>query len=195
MLADESIPWRTVSVEGAGQVHTLTYKSLPQVLWRSGTRDRVMRLFVLNPIRYRPRVGAMLRYRKPAYLITTDLGTPDPDLLQAYVGRSRSTTGTRGTCWELGRRRFGPTERHGEFRSFRSRCAPCCCWLHWPRSDPSAPRRTRRSRSRAGCRARARRRWMSWPREELLEVAIATVSDSEVGPQPWRSAPQGVRDP
>lgn len=64
-------------MQGADHMHTRTYKSLPQVLWRNGTRDRVIRLVVLKPI----------RYRKPAYLITTDLETPDAELLQAYFDR------------------------------------------------------------------------------------------------------------
>ena len=61
VLSDESVPWRTVKVYGAGRVHDLVYKSIPRVLWRNGTRDRVMRLFVIRPLRYRARVGGTLR--------------------------------------------------------------------------------------------------------------------------------------
>lgn len=87
VLADESVPWRTVKVYGAGRVHDLVYKAIPRVLWRNGTRDRAMRLFVIRPLRYRARVGGPLLYRDPAYLLTTDLTTPDPALLQAYFDR------------------------------------------------------------------------------------------------------------
>lgn len=87
VLSDDRIPWRMVWVQGAGKMHALTYKCLPEVLWRNGTRDRVMRLFVLMPIRYRPHLGSKLRYRQPAYLITTDRTTADGELLQAYFDR------------------------------------------------------------------------------------------------------------
>lgn len=87
ILADEQVPWRTVKVYGAGRVHDLVYKSIPYVLWKNGTRDRPMRLFVIRPLRYRPRVGSRLLYRDPAYLLTTDTATLDPVLLQAYFDR------------------------------------------------------------------------------------------------------------
>lgn len=87
MLADEQIPWKQEKVFGAGKLHDLDYKVMDRVLWRSGTRDRQLRLFVIRPLRYRPRIGARLLYRDPAYLLTTDLVSPDKALLQAYFDR------------------------------------------------------------------------------------------------------------
>lgn len=87
VLSDPKIAWQTAKVYGAGKVHDLTYKSVSRVLWRSGTQDRPLRLFVIRPLRYRPRVGAHLLYRDPAYLLTTDLDAPDAVLLQAYFDR------------------------------------------------------------------------------------------------------------
>lgn len=87
MLSGDSIPSRKEKVFGAGKIHDLEYKVIDRVLWRSGTRDRLLRLFVIRPLRYRPRIGARLMYRDPAYLLTTDLVSSDKALLQAYFDR------------------------------------------------------------------------------------------------------------
>jgi len=199
VLADDTIPWRTVSVQGAGNVHTLTYKSLPQVLWRSGTRDRVMRLFVLSPIRYRPRVGAKLRYRKPAYLITTDLQTADPDLLQAYFDRWEIEVNHRDEKDLLG---VGQAQVWSEGATWRVPQFQVAVYAMLLLASLAAfgPKRTEAYAPRP--------KWRNTPsprpstldvlallREELLEVAIATVSGGEVGPAPWRSASRGIRAP
>lgn len=86
LLSDER-SWQTVRVFGAGRIHELNYKVIENVLWRSGTRDKCLRLFVIRPLRYRPRVGARLLYRDPAYLLTTDLQSPHELILQAYFDR------------------------------------------------------------------------------------------------------------
>lgn len=87
MLADATVPERRAKVFGAGKVHDLRYKVVERVLWRSGTRTQLLRLFVIAPVRYRPRIGGRLLYRDPAYLLTTDLTSPDEVLLQAYFDR------------------------------------------------------------------------------------------------------------
>lgn len=87
MLADATIPDKQAKVFGAGKVHDLKYKVVERVLWRSGMRTRILRLFVIAPLRYRPRVGARLLYRDPAYLLTTNLTSADEVLLQAYFDR------------------------------------------------------------------------------------------------------------
>ncbi len=87
MLSDDKIPWKQEKVFGAGKIHDLEYKAIDRVLWRSGTRDRQLRLFVIRPLHYRPRIGAHLLYRDPAYLLTTDLVSSDKTLLQAYFDR------------------------------------------------------------------------------------------------------------
>lgn len=56
----------------------------------SGTGGRDVRLVVIAPLAYRPRQGAKLLYRDPAYLICTDPQLPlNPDAsgLQAYLWR------------------------------------------------------------------------------------------------------------
>ncbi|MHB1980625.1 MAG: transposase [Sulfobacillus sp.] len=59
VLADQTIPWRTARVFGAGRVHELTYKTVAPVLWRSGTKDKLLRLFVIRPLRYRRESAAL----------------------------------------------------------------------------------------------------------------------------------------
>ncbi len=87
ILADDTFGWKGDLVYGAGRIHNVLYKTVSRVLWRSGTRDRPLRLFAIKPLSYRPRVGSRLYYRDPAYLLTTDLVTPDNVLLQAYFDR------------------------------------------------------------------------------------------------------------
>lgn len=85
--SDDRFPWQFALIFGAGRIHNVRYKVIERVLWRSGTRDRPLRLFVIAPLSYRPRVGAKLLYRDPAYLLTTDLVSPHELLLQAYFDR------------------------------------------------------------------------------------------------------------
>jgi hypothetical protein len=87
ILSDPKIPWHTAKVYGAGKIHDLHFKTIDRVLWRSGTRDRLLRLYVIQPLSYRPRIGARLMYRDPAYLLTTDLTSDDELLLQVYFDR------------------------------------------------------------------------------------------------------------
>jgi hypothetical protein len=87
MRTDDRIPYQTAQVFASGRVHQLAYKEIAPVLWRSGTRGRPMRLFILRPLRYRLTVRGRLLYRDPAYLLTTDLHTPAEVLLQAYFDR------------------------------------------------------------------------------------------------------------
>lgn len=87
LLADTTVPWRTASIFGAGRLHSLNYKVMGPVLWRSGSKDQPLRLFVIRPLRYRPRIGARLLYRDPAFLLTTDLTSPEDVVLQAYFDR------------------------------------------------------------------------------------------------------------
>ena len=84
---DSSIPWQTVPVHAAGRVHKFQIKTLAPLLWRKAGAKRSLRLAVIRPLGYRPRKGGRLLYRKPAYLICTDLDLPLEKLLQYYVWR------------------------------------------------------------------------------------------------------------
>lgn len=83
---DPAVPWQKVRAFAAGQVFDFDVKAIGPVRWRgAGTRD--LRLMIVRPLAYRPRKGAHLLYRNPAYLLCTD---PQLDLataLQAYLWR------------------------------------------------------------------------------------------------------------
>jgi hypothetical protein len=83
---DDSIPWRGVEAFAAGKTHTFDVKTVSAVRWK-GTGNRDIRLVVVRPLAYRPRKGAKLLYRDPAYLICTDAALPLESLLQAYLWR------------------------------------------------------------------------------------------------------------
>jgi hypothetical protein len=86
MRQDESIAWRQVKAFGAGKHHLFDVKVMPEVRW-IGTGSRTAQVAVVRPLAYRPRKGARLLYRDPAYLICTDPDMPLEDLLQAYLWR------------------------------------------------------------------------------------------------------------
>ena len=83
---DERVVWTTVKAYAAGCVHDFEVKTLESVRW-SGTGNIDVRLLVIRPLAYRPRKGARLLYRDPAYLICTDPQLPLETLLQAYLWR------------------------------------------------------------------------------------------------------------
>jgi hypothetical protein len=83
---DNSIPWSRVEAFGAGKLHSFEVKTVAPVRW-SGTGNRDVRLVVISPLAYRPRKGAKLLYRDPAYLICTGPQLPLSQLLQTYLWR------------------------------------------------------------------------------------------------------------
>lgn len=83
---DESIPWQTVRAFAAGKWHEFNIKTMAPVRWKS-SRDRDMLIVIVKPLAYRPRKGARLLYRQPAYLICSDTQLPLEQLLQAYLWR------------------------------------------------------------------------------------------------------------
>jgi hypothetical protein len=84
---DPTIEWQSARVYAAGKVHTMRYKTVSPLLWRTAGADRPLRLLVIAPLAYRPSLRSRVLYRHPAFLICTD---PDPDpeqVLKAYVSR------------------------------------------------------------------------------------------------------------
>ena len=65
--------------------YPVRYKEVNPVLWKNGTKARLMRLLVLQPIRHGPK--GKRGYSRPGYLFTTDLGESAHTLIQAYLCR------------------------------------------------------------------------------------------------------------
>lgn len=85
--SDETIPWQRVSAFAAGKVHDFRIKTLGPVLWRKAGADKAVRIIVIAPLSYRLRQGARLLYRRPAFLLCTDVDLPLEQLLQYYLWR------------------------------------------------------------------------------------------------------------
>lgn len=83
----DDYPWLETPIFGAGRVHSLRHKVVPNVLWRSGTLTKLLRLIIIAPLGYRPTKKSRMLYRDPAYLLTTDLTSPINTLIQAYFDR------------------------------------------------------------------------------------------------------------
>ena len=83
---DDAIPWEKVEAYAAGTRHLFEVKSIPAARW-VGTGNHTVRILVIRPLAYRPRKGAHLLYRKPAYLLCTDPALPLTQLLQVYLWR------------------------------------------------------------------------------------------------------------
>jgi hypothetical protein len=87
LLRDDSVPWTLVSAFAAGKLHDFKIKTLSPVLWKKAGASKLLRLVVIAPLSYRPRKGAKLLYRQPAFLICTDPSLPLERLIQVYVWR------------------------------------------------------------------------------------------------------------
>jgi hypothetical protein len=83
---DDSIPWQSVQAYAAGKVHDFEVKSVSPVRWKSSA-NRDMLLVIIRPLAYRPRKGAKLLYRDPAYILCSDPSMPLHEILQAYLWR------------------------------------------------------------------------------------------------------------
>ena len=84
---DEKIPWQKSELYYGGKAHSFRYKEITPVLWQKGARRRELRLLVLAASPYRLHARGQLLYRQPAYLLSTDLQTPAPKLIRAYLDR------------------------------------------------------------------------------------------------------------
>lgn len=84
---DESIPWQTVKIFAAAREHDCDIKELAPLLWRKAGLDLPLRLIIIRPLAYRRTKGERVRYRDPAYLITTNLTLSVQMLVQAYFWR------------------------------------------------------------------------------------------------------------
>ncbi|MBS1767713.1 MAG: transposase [Acidobacteria bacterium] len=87
MRVDASIPVQDANLHYGGSLRKIRFKEVSRVLWKDGTKGRLMRLLIVLPVPYLV-VGRRKRgYNAPGYLLTTDLTTPAEDLIQAYLDR------------------------------------------------------------------------------------------------------------
>jgi hypothetical protein len=84
---DESCAWKTTKIFYGGKRRKIRFKELGDVYWQRGAAKRPLRLFVLAPTPYRKSKSRRMYYRDPAYLLTTDLHSSIPQLLQIYFDR------------------------------------------------------------------------------------------------------------
>jgi hypothetical protein len=84
---NEAVPWKKTRIFYGGKWRRVRYKELSSVYWRGGARRRPLRLLVVAPTPYRKRKRAHLYYRRPAYLLCTDLQGHARTLLQTYFDR------------------------------------------------------------------------------------------------------------
>jgi len=84
---NEQIPWQTTRVYHGGQWRTVRFKEVLHIYWRSGAKRTELRLIVVAPTPYRITKDGKAYYRQPAYLLTTDLYSAIPLLMQMYFDR------------------------------------------------------------------------------------------------------------
>lgn len=87
MRLDTSISVQDADLHYGASLRKIRFKEVSRVLWKDGTKGRPMRLLIVLPVPYLV-VGRRKRgYNAPGYLLTTDLSTPAPELIQAYLDR------------------------------------------------------------------------------------------------------------
>jgi hypothetical protein len=86
LRCDESCPWEEVQIFAGGELRTFRVKRLLRVRTKL-CGQRSVQILVIAPTSYRLRKGGKLLYRKPAYLLCTDLELSAAELLQRYVWR------------------------------------------------------------------------------------------------------------
>jgi hypothetical protein len=84
---DKTIQWQQAQVFAAGKVHTMRYKTITPLLWRSAGPDRPLRLIVIAPLAYKLTPGSKVLYRRPAFLISTDPEIDPVAAINTYVSR------------------------------------------------------------------------------------------------------------
>jgi hypothetical protein len=84
---DESVPWKHVEVFFGGKKRMLRAKQLKPLRWRAAGQHHNLQLIVIAPTPYRLRKNGKLLYRKPAYLICTDLDAELTETIQHYLWR------------------------------------------------------------------------------------------------------------
>lgn len=85
VLQDETLVWQEGFIYYGGYFNPVRYKQIKDVLWKSGTKRRFLKLIVIAPQPYR-KAGKKC-YRQPAFLLSTDQQLDTLKIIQAYVDR------------------------------------------------------------------------------------------------------------
>jgi hypothetical protein len=84
---DPARPWKETKIFYGGKRRKVRYKEVAVVHWQGGAGRCPLRLLVVAPTPYRKRKSRKLYYRRPAFLLTTDLKSSAKQLLQIYFDR------------------------------------------------------------------------------------------------------------
>jgi len=84
---DETLPWKETKIFYGGKWRKVRYKEVTVVYRQGGAGRCPLRLLVVAPTPYRKPKSSRLYYRKPAFLLTTDLTDAVKQLLQIYFDR------------------------------------------------------------------------------------------------------------
>jgi hypothetical protein len=84
---DTAQPWKETKIFYGGKRRKVRYKEVARVFWQGGAGRLPLRLLGVAPTPYRKRKGKKLYYRRPAFLLTTDLNSSSKQLLQIYFDR------------------------------------------------------------------------------------------------------------
>ena len=84
---NDTIPYQVCQVFAAGNWHTLRYKSVAPILWKSTGCNIALRLIIIAPLAYRLSKKSKLLYRRPAYLLVSDPNYPVHLAIQHYFHR------------------------------------------------------------------------------------------------------------
>ncbi len=99
---DDSVRWQIVTAYAAGKRHRFRIKTLTRLRRRPAGGNCDLCLVIIAPLRYRPRQGSRLLYRRPAYLIATDPDLSPQPIVEHYLWRWDSEVNFRDEKTLLG---------------------------------------------------------------------------------------------
>jgi len=85
VLQDSTLIWQEGFIYYGGYFNPVRYKQIKNVLWKSGTKRKLLKLIVIAPQPYR-KAGKKC-YRQPAFLLSTDQELDTLKIIQAYFDR------------------------------------------------------------------------------------------------------------
>lgn len=84
---NDGLPFQRIEAWAAGKTHSFKIKTIAPLRWRTAGQKHNLRLVVIAPLGYRLNKKSRLLYRRPAYIICTDLNLPLHKVLQMYLWR------------------------------------------------------------------------------------------------------------